>query len=186
MVAQKIRYLIESEPLYVGQVDVNEMNYINALTLWTEKVGDKKDWDHKPKISNKSELKAVAVHRVSDLTGRCLTSHYHKYRDFDYFYDVWSNIHYGYVGLSVGFDENTLLLGSNTQQFFQSFLKTDTPDDITTMKISFELHKKFGKYAEKLKPQDVLDILDKTPQSKFPTSKKTHICHDKTAQRCKK
>ncbi|UMP97053.1 polymorphic toxin type 44 domain-containing protein [Klebsiella pneumoniae] len=32
-----------------------------------------------------------------------------KFKQHDYFYDVWSNIHYGYVGRSVGFSEAILL-----------------------------------------------------------------------------
>ena len=39
-------------------------------------------------------------------------SYYHKYKEYDFYLDVWSNIHYGYVGLSVGFTEDLLLKGS--------------------------------------------------------------------------
>ena len=65
------------------------------------------------------------------------------YKNYDYFFDVWSNIHYGYVGLSVGFDEDTLLKGSDIQQFILESkniitkLKLpsgDTNDDKTTIK----------------------------------------------------
>ena len=125
------------------EYEVIDPYLFSALQVWAAKVGDKKDWAHKPKIRNNSELKAVAVHRVSDLTGECLKSHHHKYKGFDYFYDVWSNIHYGYVGLSVGFDEDTLLKGSDIQQFILESkniitkLKLpsgDTNDDKTTIK----------------------------------------------------
>ena len=47
-------------------------------------------------------------------------SYWHKYKDYDYYYDVWSNIHYGYVGLSVGFDEKTLLGGADLAQVIDS------------------------------------------------------------------
>ena len=31
----------------------------------------------------------------------------------EYYYDIWSNIHYGYVGMAAGFDEDTLQWGHN-------------------------------------------------------------------------
>lgn len=90
----------------------------------------------------------------------------------------WWNIHYGYVGLSVGFDENVLLFGSNTQQFFHSFLKADTPDDVTSIKIGFMLYKKFGKFAENLIYQDILNILNDTSIDQMPDSKQIHWCYN--------
>jgi len=32
-------------------------------------------------------------------------SYYYKYKEYDFYLDVWSNIYYGYIGLSVGFSE---------------------------------------------------------------------------------
>ncbi|UTO05414.1 polymorphic toxin type 44 domain-containing protein [Moraxella sp. FZLJ2107] len=87
----------------------------------------------------------ITVHRPTQ-RGIPSESHYHKYKDYDYFYDVWSNIHYGYLGLSVGFSEKVLLSGSWVQQvgsdikpaFKEKRLpRADTLDDHTyTMRIN--------------------------------------------------
>lgn len=82
----------------------------------SKQVDDGKDWDHKWQIVKDKDLMKVTVHRLTP-SKVCSHSHYHKYKNYDYFFDVWSNIHYGYVGLSVGFDEDTLLKGSDIQQF---------------------------------------------------------------------
>ena len=123
-------------------------NTLTAGELWVKQVDIGKDWDHKPLIKADIPnlgLNQLTVHRPlrsseSSVESR---SHFHKYKDYDYYYDVWSNIHYGYVGLSVGFNENTLIKGSNFQQFLQNLkgltLGADTPDDRTTMEMGFAL-----------------------------------------------
>lgn len=55
-------------------------NTAAAMALWTERVGQNRPWDHKVAIA----------HRF----GRV----WHKHGEVDYYYDIWSNIHYGYVG----------------------------------------------------------------------------------------
>lgn len=174
---------------------------ILALSAWVEQVDNEKAWDHKTLISGqryqnlkagefflgnppKAKLNNLTVHRPISyrVNAKESHSHFHKYKDYDYFYDIWSNIHYGYVGLSVGFDENTLLAGSDFQQFLHNAKKgtwgADTPDDRTTMKMGFILFKKFGKYADNLTFQDVLNILDNTSINSFPESKQTHWCYN--------
>ena len=100
------------------------------------------------------------------------------YKNYDQYYDIWSNIHYGYVGLGVGFDENTLLDGSDLQQVLHPGTRgADTLDDKTAMKIGFSLYKTFGKYADNLTYQDILNILDKKPiRGNFEDSKQVHWC----------
>src|SRR5699024_10742300 len=90
-------------------------------------------------------------------------SFHHKYKDYDYFYDVWSNIHYGYIGLLVGFDKTTLLGGADKAQQIdnQGEVQGDTPDDKISIQIGFELYEKFGENIDMLTAQDVLDLLDK-------------------------
>ncbi len=102
-------------------------------------------------------------------------NYYHKYKGFDYFYDVWSNIHYGYVGLSVGFDEETLLDGADLAQIIDSRAKNveDTDDDKISIKIGFALYYKYGRYAKGLTAQAILDALDSAPMTE---SKLKHIC----------
>ena len=156
--------------------------YTSALGLWGLKVAPGMDWDHKPKIYKGTVLRRkVTVKRPLDASNKnsqTSKSHYHKYKDYDYYYDLWSNIHYGYVGLSIGFDEKTLLDGSDLQQVLHSGTKgADTLDDKTAMKIGFSLYKTFGKYADNLNYQDILNILDKKPiKGNFEDSKQVHWC----------
>ncbi|SFQ79718.1 Zn-binding Pro-Ala-Ala-Arg (PAAR) domain-containing protein, incolved in TypeVI secretion [Pseudomonas sp. NFPP07] len=70
-----------------------------ALAIWTERVGQGRPWDHKPILSRK--YNGVV---------------YHKQGDYDYFYDIWSNVHYGYVGMAGGLSERVLLDGAGLEQ----------------------------------------------------------------------
>jgi len=69
-----------------------------ALALWTERVGQNRPWDHKPKI------------------GEQFGGAWQKQGKFDYFYDIWSNVHYGYVGMAGGLSEGILLDGAGVEQ----------------------------------------------------------------------
>ncbi|MFD4836770.1 polymorphic toxin type 44 domain-containing protein [Achromobacter sp. NPDC058515] len=39
-----------------------------------------------------------------------------KYGSYDYFFDIWSNIHYGYVGVALGFSAAELINGAGLAQ----------------------------------------------------------------------
>lgn len=161
-----------------------------ALTAWAEKVGPKRDWDHKPEIRDNSRLNRLSGNSVARPlpNGNPSESFYHRYKNYDYYLDVWSNIHYGYVGLSAGFDERILIDGSNFQQILNYNTQGGDPiDDDTAIKIGFKLYEKFGKFAEKLTYQDVLDLLDKTDINQMPESKQVHWCyHQDNPNRIKK
>ena len=108
-----------------------------GVAKWIAMVDTGKPWDHKPKITNR--FKAVAVERYTEL-GNYTRSHYHKYHYHDYYFDVWSNIHFGFVGKYCGFSDSFLLFGSNTQQMITNlknldFFQGDTPAD----KVSIQL-----------------------------------------------
>ncbi len=70
-----------------------------ALAIWTERVGQNRPWDHKPILA---EMYNGVV--------------FHKQGKYDYFYDIWSNIHYGYVGRAGGLSESVLLDGAGAEQ----------------------------------------------------------------------
>lgn len=157
--------------------------YTSALGLWGLKVAPGMPWDHKPIIAKDENLRNLTVTRPTDAdnpSSAISKSHFHKYKDYDYFYDVWSNIHYGYVGMAAGFDENTLLDGSDLQQSLNLNTEgADTSDDRTTMIIGINLYKKFGRYAEHLNFQHILDILnDKPIRNNFEYSKQAHWCYN--------
>lgn len=161
-----------------------------ALAQWAFMVRTDGDWDHKWKIEADKNLNSCTQNQENNYVGYTIfrisdrgnedKSHYHKYKNYDYYYDVWSNIHYGYVGLSVGFSEEILLTGSAVQQRMQdgdgNTRGGDTPDDITCMKIGFELFKQFGEDAGNLKAINILEALDKTPINSLKVSKKMHWC----------
>ena len=74
-------------------------NKATAAVIWTKKVGQDREWDHKPK------LRAMYNNVV-----------WHKQGKHDYYYDIWSNIHYGYVGIIAGLSESVLLDGAGAEQ----------------------------------------------------------------------
>jgi hypothetical protein len=86
-----------------------------AMLLWTCQVMQNAEWDHKPKIRAKfvSRITGSGVWRVRD--------------DTKYFYDVWSNVHYGYVGRVAGFSESILLDGAGLEQIGSMLVKLKQP-----------------------------------------------------------
>ncbi|KPW35090.1 PAAR motif-containing protein [Pseudomonas syringae pv. antirrhini] len=77
-----------------------------AFAIWAERVGQNRPWDHKPILAAKYD--GVV---------------YHKQGDYDYFYDIWSNIHYGYVGRAGGLSESILLDGAGAEQIVSDTLR---------------------------------------------------------------
>jgi hypothetical protein len=75
-----------------------------SWVIWASKVGPKMDWDHKPKLR------------------KLFVGVYHKQGNYDYFYDIWSNIHYGYVGIIGGLSESELLDGAGAAQFLSDLV----------------------------------------------------------------
>ncbi|MBX3000487.1 MAG: hypothetical protein KF893_18350, partial [Caldilineaceae bacterium] len=73
-------------------------NRARAYELWRQQVDYNAPWDHKTTIADRfGRYQIVGNHR--------------------YYFDVWSNIHYGYVGASVGFESDELLWGAGAAQF---------------------------------------------------------------------
>ncbi|WP_347907666.1 polymorphic toxin type 44 domain-containing protein [Pseudomonas grandcourensis] len=75
------------------------MNKLEAMAIWTKQVGQNMEWDHKPK------LRAMYNDDV-----------WHKQGRYDYYYDIWSNIHYGYIGIAGGLSQSVLLDGAGVEQ----------------------------------------------------------------------
>lgn len=72
---------------------------VAAAAIWTRKVGQDQEWDHKPKL-------------LAMYDGNV----WHKHGKYAYYYDIWSNIHYGYVGMAGGLSESALLDGAGAEQ----------------------------------------------------------------------
>lgn len=101
--------------------------------------------------------------------------------ELKFMYDIWSNIHYGFVGRYVGFTEFELIngagyaqLGDNNRsvgQWLEQYAKNrfvdfgdadilggfDDAEDTQAIKIGFSLFNKFGCAPELLKPQDIIN-----------------------------
>jgi hypothetical protein len=78
---------------------------VAAAAIWTKKVGQDQEWDHKPKLR------------------RLFPGVRHKQGQYDYYYDIWSNIHYGYVGIIGGLSESVLLDGAGAEQIASDTLR---------------------------------------------------------------
>ncbi len=76
-----------------------------AMAIWTSLVGQNMQWDHKPKI--RSNIGGI----------------FHKQGEYEYFYDIWSNIHYGYVGVAGGLSESLLLDGAGVEQIVSDSIR---------------------------------------------------------------
>lgn len=168
--------------------------FLLAMGFWVERVNTGRPWDHKPIIREK--FRADAVHRLSFQNNHS-ESYDHKYKGYDYYLDIWSNIHYGYVGRSIGFTEKVLLSGSDIQQKIMSIYSKlsgsegeteggDSTDDITSVKLGFRLYEEFGKYAESLTAPYLLSILAEMEVNELPESKRIHVCWDPESPNCYK
>lgn len=84
---------------------------VAAYGLWAEGVAPGRPWDHKQLLRER-------------FPGEIYTR-WHKYGDHDYFYDIWSNIHYGYVGVAVGFSTAELINGAGIAQALVDWRRGD-------------------------------------------------------------
>lgn len=80
-------------------------------------------------------------------------------RDATYFYDIWSNIHFGYVGHAAAFSWNILRFGSGLQNFWDHFRDDEGPD-IGSSHEGFDLYR-----ADRdVTIEDVLAIVRRHPE----------------------
>ena len=86
-----------------------------ALLSWALKVRQDGDWDHKPKIARRFHPRSST------------TQVWHLYGHTLYYYDVWSNLHYGYVGSAAGFSSSVLLDGAGLEQIGSTLLRGKIP-----------------------------------------------------------
>ncbi|MBX5186265.1 hypothetical protein HJB88_27165 [Rhizobium sp. NZLR5] len=113
-----------------------------AMLIFKSLVGYGQPWDHKKFIVSRWG-------KLARLTASLIE------------YDVWSNIHFGYVGLQAGFDADVLLNCAGIAQAISSdvpegwfrrfyrgdksvFAALDDPRDQEAIKIGIEVSRKFG------------------------------------------
>ena len=156
-------------PIYITANTVSDKisGRIQAYQKWKGLVAAKKRWDHKEKIK---KLKG------SDWACDSNTQ-------LKFMYDIWSNVHYGFVGRYVGFTACELIngagfaqLGDNNRSFstwtkqyisnrFVDFGDADIigafddAEDTQAIKVGISLFNKFGSMPTALTPQLILDEL---------------------------
>lgn len=140
---------------------------IQAYQKWKGLVAARKRWDHKDKIK-----KLQGGNWACDSTTQ-----------LKFMYDIWSNIHYGFVGRYVGFTAFELVngagfaqLGDNNRSYstwakqyisnrFVDFGDADIigafddAEDTQAIKVGMSLFNKFGAIPSTLTPQLILDEL---------------------------
>ena len=139
----KLIKILLSERDYDGtakNVSQKSIDFFIACDKWKSMVQYDAPWDHKSDILEKFGPRSL-------LLGKMLQ------------YDIWSNIHYGYVGRVCGFSEYVLLSGAGFAQakktgpmdgwvsrvfevgLFRSF---DDPRDQQVIEVGFEIFDNFG------------------------------------------
>jgi hypothetical protein len=77
-----------------------------AFIQWAYQVRENGPWDHKPHIKK----------NFRPANPSASEQHYHHLDGWLYYFDLWSNIHYGYVGRACGFSSSELLDGAGLEQ----------------------------------------------------------------------
>ena len=98
--AKKIRSLLAIDWMDVVVPGKQTGDILAAMQVWKSMVNYKKPWDHKPHIK-----KTYGDWSQDSVSGK------------QYFFDIWSNVHYGYVGRAVGFSMWTLKSGAGFAQW---------------------------------------------------------------------
>ena len=103
------------------KVDYRVSHYVAALLLWTNQVYQDGPWDHKPMIAKKFHPRHPREQQYHAYSSP-------SYKSYVYYYDVWSNMHYGYVGTAAGLSEAELLDGAGLEQIVSTSLDREIPD----------------------------------------------------------
>ncbi|BBA37013.1 hypothetical protein sS8_5090 [Methylocaldum marinum] len=111
-----------------------------AEARWFLQVRENGPWDHKPILHKMYESMGTPPRPFGTL-GRAF--HFPIRGDVfhEYYYDVWSNIHYGYVGTKCGFDEKTLQDGAASGL---PGAGDNDEGDVISVKIGVDLWKSVG------------------------------------------
>ena len=106
----------------------NPLDRVKALKQWYDLVNTGGPWDHKDRMHEITVLDNVFT-PMPDAPG--------EVRD-----DIWSNIHYGYVGTHAGIEPWMLHAGANGKDMIEHFGKID-PGDQAAVQIGIDLARKY-------------------------------------------
>ena len=132
--------LYGNQQIFETRLKISGHAMSTALALWYIQVRQGGPWDHKPILSKMYESMGTPPRPFGSLER---AFHFPIRGDLfhEYYYDIWSNIHYGYVGTKCGIDEETLQRGAASG--FPGAGDNDGGDMIS-IKIGIELWKSFG------------------------------------------
>jgi len=126
---------------YTTAVQADAFSRLGAYALWAWMVRQGGPWDPKPKIAKEYE------------------AHYFRLSDgYVYYYDVWGNVMYGYLGVALGFSEEELFHGAGAEQI---------GSDIGTLSCFLTLHVYPG---HELREPKVLPLLTIPPMQRESAS----------------
>jgi len=111
-----------------------------ADRLWIDKVNKNKDWDHKPKLESLLNLKGTNYGYL--VWGNS---------DREFYYDIWSNIHYGYVGKAAGYSDFDLQVFASVNDLWET--KQFNGPDTNAVKLGIELWNETGGNPNNLTPE---------------------------------
>ncbi len=103
-------------------IDMEMTTRTAALLSWGLNVRQDGIWDHKPIIARRFHPRNPGGQQ-----------HWHLYNTTLYYYDVWSNVHYGYVGKAAGFSDSVLLDGAGLEQIGSTLLRFSRPQRDATV-----------------------------------------------------
>lgn len=120
---------------------------LQAGLKWKQLVQTNAVWDHKPVLRRMLNLQTTDMHFPIEGDP-----------DHEYFYDFWSNIHYGYVGRAAGFSGGVLQWGAARG----GAAGRNDPIDVETVQIGIDL---WDRYGLKLQQQQLTEeVLRRTPK----------------------
>jgi hypothetical protein len=124
--------------------------YLNFFSL-TRPHGE---WDHKPKLKSMLNIGSFWADPYFPIRGD---------DSYEYYYDIWSNIHFGFVGAAIGFPESALIdlpdLGRR-YPILKPMLGDNGPGDIISVQIGIDLWKIYNNRLTK--EQLITAILNQT------------------------
>jgi hypothetical protein len=116
---------------------------LQAALRWRDLVRSHAKWDHKPKLRQMLHLGSNLHFAIQGDTTH------------EYYYDIWSNIHFGYVGRAAGFSGSMLQWGAARG----GAAGRNDPVDVETVQIGIDL---WDRYGTKLTQQQLnLEILQR-------------------------
>ena len=110
---------------------IQSVDGVTKNAVWGAMVAPNSVWDHKPKLRDMLGLYQEQQDFYFPIEGDT---------EYEYFYDIWSNIHYGYVGMAAGFEAETLQAGAAVA----GWAGRNDEYDVLSIQIGIDLWEEYG------------------------------------------